>query len=260
MDKKQMQEAVKAHYAKAALENNAGCGSSSCCKSSSNIANSMSRSLGYSQEDLEAVPEGANLGLGCGNPTAIAGLAPGETVLDLGSGAGFDAFLAARQVGDSGKVYGVDMTDEMLEKARNNAARSGFGNVEFLKGQIEEIPLPDKSVDVIISNCVVNLCPDKEAVYREAFRVLKPGGRVEISDVVAFKDLPNELKDNLHLISACVGGAITKAETEEIMKKAGFRDVEVIPREETREAIENWGLSQEIANSVTSAHIKGRKG
>ena len=259
MQKNQIKDAVKAYYARAALENNTGCGSSSCCKSTANIAKHTSRALGYTEDDFRAAPEGANLGLGCGNPTAIAELQPGEVVLDLGSGAGFDAFLAAAKVGSSGKVYGVDMTDEMLDKARMNAERNGFSNVEFIKGDIEDIPLPDSSVDVIISNCVINLSPDKGKVYQEAYRVLKPGGRLEVSDVVTFTELSEELKDNLHLISACVGGAITRTETEELMQRAGFQGISVNPVSETRQVIESWGLDEEIANSVTSAHIKGKK-
>jgi len=187
----------------------------------------VGRRIGYSEEQLEAAPEGANLGVGCGNPTAIDSLRPGETVVDLGSGAGMDAFLAARQVGPTGRVIGVDMTDAMLVKARENARKAGVLNVEFKKGRIEELPLEDESVDVIISNCVVNLSPEKDRVYREAFRVLKPGGRLMVSDIVLERPLPDAVVDSIDAYIGCVGGASLRSEYLETIAKAGFSEVRV---------------------------------
>jgi SAM-dependent methyltransferase len=183
--------------------------------------------MGYSDDEMIQVPEGANLGLGCGNPVAIASLSPGETVLDLGSGAGFDAFLAVAKVGKAGRVIGVDMTDEMLEKARENAKKGGYTNVEFRKGDIEDLPLEDEEVDVVISNCVINLAPDKGKVFKETYRVLKPGGRLMVSDVVLTKPLPDELKNDEELLSGCVAGAILKQDYLNLLKKAGFDKITI---------------------------------
>ncbi|MDH3214009.1 MAG: arsenite methyltransferase [Myxococcales bacterium] len=191
------------------------------------LADDLGRRIGYSEEQLEAVPEGANLGVGCGNPTAIDALRAGETVVDLGSGAGMDAFLAARQVGPTGHVIGVDMTDAMLAKARDNARKTGVENVEFRKGQIENLPIEDASVDVILSNCVINLSPEKDRVYREAFRVLRPGGRVMISDIVLERPLPRAVIESIDAYLGCVGGASLRAEYLETIAKAGFREVRV---------------------------------
>ena len=190
-------------------------------------ARDVGRRIGYSEEQLEAVPEGANLGVGCGNPTAIDSLSPGETVLDLGSGAGMDAFLAARQVGPTGFVIGVDMTDAMLAKARENARNAGIENIEFRKGQIESLPVEDESVDAVISNCVINLSPEKDRVYREAFRVLRPGGRAMISDIVLERPLPQALIEGIDAYLGCVGGASLRGDYLETIAKAGFREVRV---------------------------------
>jgi ubiquinone/menaquinone biosynthesis C-methylase UbiE len=184
--------------------------------------------IGYSEDELAAVPKGANLGLGCGNPTAIAALKPGETVLDLGSGAGFDAFLAARQVGPTGKVIGVDMTPDMLSKARENAVKGNVTNVEFRQGEIETLPVDSGTVDTIISNCVINLSPEKPAVFAEAFRVLKPGGRIAVSDIVLLEPLPDFVRDSVAAYTACVAGANLKEEYLGAIEQAGFEKIEVV--------------------------------
>jgi SAM-dependent methyltransferase len=237
-------------------------------------ATEMGRRIGYDEEQLAAVPEGANLGLGCGNPTAIDALRPGETVVDLGSGAGMDAFLAAKQVGPGGRVIGVDMTDAMLDKARENARKTGAANVEFRKGQIEDLPIEDESVDAIISNCVINLSPEKDRVFREAFRVLRPGGRIMISDLVLERPLPSELIGSIDAYLGCVGGASLRAEYLETIEKAGFAEVRV-EREthfadavspddpQVQEAAERFEVSleqvKEMLGAVTSLHVFARK-
>lgn len=215
--------------------------------------------LGYSQQDVDSVPEGANMGLGCGNPQAIAALKPGEVVLDLGSGGGFDCFLAARQVGDSGRVIGVDMTPEMVSKARANAVSGGYPNVEFRLGEIEYLPVPDNTADVIMSNCVINLSPDKPQVFADAFRVLKPGGRLAISDVVATAPLPDEIKQNLQLLSYCVAGAALVSDLEAALRSAGFENIRIVPKEESREFIREWAPGSRAEEFVVSANIEAVK-
>ena len=217
---KQIKKIVEKSYSEIA-ESSCGC----CC--SNKTAQRQSGEMGYSEDEMNQVPGGSNLGLGCGNPVAIASLKPGETVLDLGSGAGFDAFLAVRKVGKTGRVIGVDMTDEMLEKARENAKKGGFDNVEFRKGDIEDLPLDDEEIDVVISNCVINLAPDKEKVFRETYRVLKPGGRLMVSDVVLNKPLPDKLKNDDELLSGCVAGAILKEDYINLLKKVGFTNIQI---------------------------------
>ncbi|MFH0732993.1 MAG: arsenite methyltransferase [Candidatus Omnitrophota bacterium] len=227
MDKKNIKEVVRKEYTKIAKTGSPCCGSSSCCSGTSS-AHSNSKAVGYSDAEIGAVPEGANLGLGCGNPVAMASLKEGDIVLDLGSGAGFDAFLAAQRVGKTGRVIGVDITQEMLEKARANAKRGGYDNVEFRLGEIEKLPVEDNSVDMIISNCVINLSPDKEAVFKEAFRVLKAGGKLMISDLVLVKELPDAIKESVEAYVGCLAGAIRKEEYLKLIALAGFQEVKVI--------------------------------
>ena len=200
----------------------------SCCCGGDSTVRSASKSVGYAEEEMDSVPDGANLGLGCGNPTALASLVEGETVLDLGAGAGFDCFLAANKVGKNGKVIGVDMTPEMIEKARENAEKGGYRNVEFRLGEIESLPAADNSIDVIISNCVINLSPDKERVFGEAFRVLKPGGRLMVSDIVLLKELPDFIRNSVAAYVGCISGALMKDEYLDTIKKSGFQEVSVL--------------------------------
>jgi arsenite methyltransferase len=234
---------VRERYAQVARESQSCCGpqkpdSKQACGCNSNTAaREMSKSVGYTEADMDAVPEGANLGLGCGNPVALASLKEGETVLDLGSGAGFDCFLAAKKVGESGRVIGVDMTPEMLDKARENARNSDFTNVEFRLGEIENLPVADSSVDAIISNCVINLAPDKKRVFKEAFRVLKAGGRVMVSDIVLTQPLPEIVKNSVEAYVGCIAGAALESDYLGAIKGAGFEDIKVV--EETVFPIES---------------------
>ena len=230
MKEENIKKAVRESYAKVASGSSCGCTpdtGSSCC-GQVDLAKEISSNIGYSKEDLNKVPEGSNLGLGCGNPIAMASLAKGEVVLDLGSGAGFDCFLAAGKVGPQGRVIGVDMTPEMLEKARENAQKGSFSNVEFRLGEIENLPVADGIIDIIISNCVINLAPDKDRVFSEAFRVLRPGGRIMVSDIVLTKELPDFIKNNMAAYVGCISGAIIKDNYLNAIKKAGFRDVKII--------------------------------
>lgn len=222
---KNIKKTVRKMYGQIATQNTSCCGGASCC--CGETFNEMSKKIGYSDAQLANIPSGANLGLGCGNPLAIASIKPGNIVLDLGSGAGFDSFLASRKVGETGKVIGVDMTDEMLNKARENAVKGNIKNVEFRKGDIEDLPVDGNSIDVIISNCVINLALDKEKVFKEAFRVLKPGGRIMISDVVLSKELPEELKNDDILLARCVSGAILKKNYVSILSRVGFSEVDI---------------------------------
>ena len=215
--------------------------------------------MGYSKEEIASVPDGAVMGLGCGNPQAIAAIKPGDVVLDLGSGAGFDCFLAARKVGDIGKVIGIDMTRDMIQLARENAKQGDFSNVEFRLGEIEDLPVEDDSVDVILSNCVINLSPDKPAVYREAYRVLKEGGRLAISDMVASVEMPPEIKDDLALYSSCVSGALQVEELKRILEEVGFKDICIQPKDESRELINKWVPGVPIEDFVLSATIEAVK-
>lgn len=226
-NRKDIKGYVKEGYGKIAQQGGSCCPTSSCC-GNVNLAKDISKTVGYSDGEMSVVPEGANLGLGCGNPVAIASLKEGETVLDLGSGAGFDAFLASPLVGEKGRVIGVDMTLEMIKKARVNAKKGNYQNVEFRLGEIEKLPVEANSIDVIISNCVINLSPDKETVFKEALRVLKPGGRLMISDLVLVKELPKIIKESVEAYVWCLAGAIRKGEYLKLITMAGFQDVEVI--------------------------------
>ncbi|MGE5255099.1 MAG: arsenite methyltransferase [Hyphomicrobiales bacterium] len=239
-----------------------GCGSGalpSCCGGASSSIESLGRQVGYSKEQLESVVDGANMGLGCGNPLAIGSLKPGETVLDLGSGGGFDCFLAAKAVGPEGRIVGVDMTPEMLSTARANAERMGMDNVEFRLGEIEHLPVADESVDVIISNCVINLSPEKRKVFGEAFRALKPGGRLAISDVVALADMPEHLQQQAALLTGCVAGAERVERLEMMLHEIGFDDVRVEVQPQSREVIRQWFPGSGAENYVASASIMAVK-
>ena len=229
----------------------------SCCGSGS--PESYNETLGYSAADAASVPAGADLGLGCGNPLALASIKPGETVLDLGSGAGFDCLLAARQLGGTGRVIGVDMTAPMIAKARRNAAQAGAANVEFRLGEIEHLPVADASVDLVISNCVVNLSPEKAQVFRETFRVLKPGGRLAIADIVATRPVPAALRQQLEAIGACVAGAALVADVEAMLTAAGFTRVRIEARDATRKTIAQWTDDPKVADFVVSAYVTAAK-
>jgi len=272
MKEDRIKEIVREKYAEFARTERSCCAAgdtASCCS-----PESVSKEIGYKDDDLKAVPQGANLGLGCGNPVAIASLKEGEVVLDLGSGAGFDCFLAANKVGKNGRVIGVDMTPEMIEKARQNAKKGSYENVEFRLGEIENLPAADNSVDVVISNCVINLAPNKSRVFNEAFRVLRPGGRFMISDMVLTKELPSVVKESVEAYVGCVAGAIKKEEYLETIRAAGFREIQTIDETPfpievigndptTKEIIEKSGLQQngmeDLAGSVLSISVCGIK-
>jgi len=233
-------------------------GSAGCCGPATG-SRDTSWSMGYSEAELASLPEGADLGLGCGNPQALAAMRPGEVVVDLGSGAGIDCFLAAQQVGPAGGVIGVDMTHEMLAKAQANAEKVGAANVEFRLGEIEHLPIADDTADVVISNCVINLVPDKEQVYREAFRVLKPGGRIAVADVVNTMPLPAELASDATLLCTCLAGAATTKQIEDWLAAAGFTDIRITIKPGSRELVETWAPSRGIGDYVASATIEARK-
>jgi len=265
---------VKDRYSKIADQGSSCCGPTSACCGSGNTAQVISRGIGYSNEEIESVPEGANLGLGCGNPVALASLKEGNIVLDLGSGAGFDCFLAADRVGKSGKVIGVDMTPEMVTRARENARKGEYTNVEFRLGEIENLPAADSSIDVIISNCVINLSPDKRRVFAEAFRVLKPGGRIMISDIVLLKALPDVILNSIEAYVSCISGAMLKDEYLKTIEDAGLKDITIT--DETvfpvdymlndpiaQEIVDKLGISsketKDIADSVVSVKVSAVK-
>jgi arsenite methyltransferase len=275
MEEEEIKSAVRDAYSKVAKrEISIPLNPLKCCCTKGDLSHDISRAVGYNEQELASVPEGANLGLGCGNPTALASLKEGETVLDLGSGAGFDCFLAANAVGVAGHVIGVDMTPEMIEKARANARKGGYSNVDFRLGELEHLPAADNSVDVIISNCVINLTPDKAAVFREAFRVLKPGGRLAVSDMVLLKELPDVVKQSVAAYVGCLSGAIMKDAYVATIRAAGFDDVRMIEEssfpldymasdpsaQEIRDSI-NLPPDElrDLADSVVSIKVAGKK-
>jgi SAM-dependent methyltransferase len=256
MSHEEIRATVREHYGKIANTDVGCCGPAAGCCGPNPEA---SRALGYSADEIAAVPEGANLGLGCGNPQAIASLRPGDTVLDLGSGAGFDAFLAAKGVGPTGRVIGVDMTPAMIDRARANAQRAGANNVEFRLGEIEHLPVDEASVDVVLSNCVLNLVPDKAQAFREAFRVLKPGGRLAVSDVVLLKEAPESLRAQAEALSGCITGAALVPDIERWLRDAGFGDVRVVPKPESRAFIADWLPGSGAEEYVSSATIEATR-
>lgn len=261
LESNEVKNEVKKVYGDIAKSNCSGC---SCNRSFESPISSIpieeySKSLGYTTEDLSEVKEQANLGLGCGNPTAIASLKEGETVIDLGSGGGFDAFLAAKKVGPSGRVIGIDMTQEMINLATENALKRAATNVEFKLGEIENMPVDDNSVDVIISNCVVNLSADKEKVFKEAVRVLKSGGRFAISDIVATSKLPNNIKNDMNKYTGCIGGALEIDVLKSMMESVGFKEVQINVKEDSRAFIATWAPETKIEEYVASADILGIK-
>jgi SAM-dependent methyltransferase len=279
-DKEEIRDAVRQRYtqiAKAETAKPAKGQAAACCSSSNAIAGKMpaasccggpevtpeqiSTVMGYSKEDIAGVIEGANMGLGCGNPVAVASLKPGETVVDLGSGGGFDCFLAAKQIGQSGQVIGVDMTPEMISTARKNAKQMGTRNVEFRLGEIEHLPVADNSADLIMSNCVINLSPDKQQVYREAYRILKPGGRLSISDVLATAPLPAKIRKNLALVAACVGGAATIDDTKKMLAETGFQNIKITAHDKSRDLTRAWepDKNDTALDYVVSAYIEAIK-
>lgn len=259
MDEKvKIKEVVKQTYGKIAISNTGCCGESSCCSQTGDLKE-FSEKLGYSLEELQNVPDNSNLGLGCGNPQAIASIKKGETVLDLGSGAGFDCFLAAKQVGSNGKVIGVDMTEQMIEKANENLKKGNYQNVEFKLGEIENLPIENNIIDVIISNCVINLSTDKQKVFDEAFRVLKNGGRLAISDIISKKEMSDDMKKDFEAYSACISGASSLDEVENMLKKSGFEQIEITPKSHSEKFIKDWSKKYDSQNYVVSASIKAIK-
>jgi arsenite methyltransferase len=259
MKAEEIKKAVKLGYARVARQNVPCCGTNGSCCGSANLAEDISRKIGYGDDELSVVPEGANLGLGCGNPVALASLKEGEIVLDLGSGAGFDCFIAASRVGNSGKVIGVDMTPEMIEKATRNAHTSNFLNVEFRLGDIESLPVYANHVDVVISNCVINLSPDKQKVFKEAFRVLKPGGRLMVSDVVLLKELPEAIRRSVEAYVGCIAGAAMKTDYLAAIQSAGFNDIKVLGEDVYPiELINNDPIAQAICADLNLSTEKAK--
>lgn len=256
----EIREHIRTQYAKAANKKAQGCCAGECgCNGTAVDIAAVSKKLGYSEQDFYNAPYESNMGLGCGNPIAIASLKIGETVLDLGSGGGFDCFIAQKQVGETGYVIGVDMTPDMITLARKNAAKRGDKNIDFRLGEIEHLPVADNSVDVIISNCVINLSTDKELVFKEAYRVLKTGGRLSISDVVATAEIPEEIRQDLKMVSSCIGGAEHINKLEAMLQKAGFEEINIVFKENSKEIIKPWAPNTNIENYIASAYIEARK-
>jgi SAM-dependent methyltransferase len=260
ISKNKIKESVLANYKDIALRNDLGeSGKSNCCSSSEDELASISNALGYSSIEFTNVPKGSNMGIGCGNPQAIASLRKGETVLDLGSGGGFDCFLASKSVGETGKVIGVDMTAEMISKARNNAKKGDYNNTEFRLGEIEHLPVADATIDVIISNCVINLSPEKDKVFEEAFRVLKPGGRLAISDIISTAELPDVVKNDVSNIGGCISGASSIELIHTLLNNAGFSKIKIESKDQSREFIKDWRPGTGIEDFIISATIEAVK-
>lgn len=257
----EIRQAVRKTYAGIAHGENSNASGCSCgCGSTGILSNEqVSGMLGYSHEEVTSVPEGANMGLGCGNPQAIARLRQGETVVDLGSGGGFDCFLAAKAVGETGRVIGVDMTPDMISKSRENGEKSGYSNVEFRLGEIEHLPVADNTADVLISNCVINLSPEKDKVYREAYRVLQHGGRIALSDIVLLKKLPENLQNDIALLVGCVAGAAELHEVESMLVSAGFSEISIRVSRLSRELVDQWMPGKSLEEYIASASIEAVK-
>ena len=260
-ENEEIRATIRKNYSDVATKGVKGgcCGGGCSCNGLQINVKDTSLRIGYSESDLSDIPAEANMGLGCGNPIAIAALKEGEVVLDLGSGGGFDAFLAVRQVGEKGFVIGVDMTPEMIQLARKNAKKSGFTNVDFRLGEIEHLPVADETVDVIISNCVINLSLDKQQVFHEAYRVLKPGGRISISDIVATAEIPWEVKNDLVSISGCIAGAEHVDHIENMLKNAGFVNISMVPKDNSKEIIKSWVPGKNVEEFVASYMIEATK-
>ena len=250
MESEKVKEFVKKRYGEIAQTEQSCCSSPCCGPSMKDVA----LQIGYSESDLENIPDTSILGLGCGNPVALANLKEGETVLDLGSGGGIDVFLASKKVGSHGKVIGVDMTKEMLERAEASALKYGYRNVEFRLGEIENLPIEDETVDAIISNCVINLSPDKLRVFQEAYRVLKPNGRLMVSDIVTQGELPEDVRRSFDAWASCIAGALEKSEYLDTIKRAGFRNVEIIS-----EKAYTMNLSEDLTEKIMSVQVKALK-
>lgn len=260
--KEEVREIIRKNYAEVALNGSQGgcCCSSGCCGTATSVdIGEITKRIGYLEDDINKAPLEANMGLGCGNPIAIASLKEGETVLDLGSGGGFDCFLARRQVGEAGYVIGVDMTPEMVRLACENAEKSEYTNVEFRLGEIEHLPVADASIDVIISNCVINLSLDKEQVFCEAYRVLKAGGKLSVSDVVATAELPAQIKSDLKLMTGCIAGAEYVENIRTMMDSAGFKDIKLTPKDNSKDIISSWVPNRNVEDFVASYIIEATK-
>lgn len=272
MDKEKIRRAVREGYAQRVKQGSSCCTPASDCGCANTPQGTVSKAFGYTEQQLQAVPGGADLGLGCGNPTGLASLKEGQVVLDLGSGAGIDCFLASNAVGEGGRVIGVDMTAEMIEKARENASQGDYQNVEFRLGEIENLPVADNAVDVVISNCVINLSPDKDRVFKEAYRALRPGGRLLVSDIVLLKELPDSVRSSIEAYVGCIAGAVMKGEYLASMQAAGFEQVEILNEvsaaaafsgEVAEQAAEKTKISagtlEQVAGTIASISVRASK-
>lgn len=260
-DKEKTRKIIRENYASIATKGSAGgcCSESSCCNSAPTDINTASKMIGYTKDDILNVPVGSNMGLGCGNPIEIANLKEGEVVLDLGCGGGFDCFLASSKVGESGLVIGVDMTSDMINLARNNAEEGDYTNVDFRLGEIENLPVSDGIIDVIISNCVINLSLNKEQVFKEAYRVLRRGGRLSISDVVATDEIPEEIKEDIRMMTGCIAGAEYVENIRDMMNQIGFKDIKLIPKDTGKEIVKSWTTDRNVEDFVSSYIIEAIK-